>query len=162
MTNQIYQYKAVTGEGQEISLSDYSGKVILIVNTASKCGYTPQLEGLQNLYDAYKNQGFEILAFPSNQFMGQEPLNDQEIQEFCSLTYQTTFPIMKKTSVNGRNAHELFRYLKKELPGILGIGLIKWNFTKFLIDRNGKPVKRYEPAVKPSELLADVESLLKI
>jgi glutathione peroxidase len=161
MTNQIYQYKAETGEGREISLSDYSGKVLLIVNTASKCGFTPQLEGLQSLYDDYQNQGFEILAFPCNQFMGQEPLNDAEIQEFCSLTYQTTFPLMKKINVNGKHAHELFRYLKKELPGMLGIGLIKWNFTKFLIDRNGQAIKRYEPNTKPSELRTDIESLLK-
>lgn len=157
----VYPFKAKTIDGKEISLQDYQGKALLIVNVASKCGYTPQYEGLEKLYKKYKDQGFEILGFPCNQFGAQEPGSEADIQSFCSLTYGVDFPMFSKVDVNGANAHPLYKYLTTEKPGILGTEAIKWNFTKFLIDKNGEPVKRYASADKPESLEADVEKVLK-
>ena len=156
----VYDYSAKTLDGQDVSLADYRGQVLLIVNTASKCGFTPQYEGLEALYKAYKDRGFTILAFPCNQFGAQEPGNAQEIASFCSLTYDVTFPVMSKIDVNGADAHPLYRYLKKEQKGLLGTEAIKWNFTKFLIGKDGQVVERFAPTVKPEDLKAAVEALL--
>ncbi len=158
MTN-IFQFKATSIDSKEISLESYKGQIILVVNTASKCGFTSQYEGFQKIYEKYKDKGFVILAFPCNQFAGQEPGNDSEIKEFCSLKYGVTFPMFSKVEVNGRNAHPLFKYLQKELPGIMG-ERIKWNFTKFLIDREGNPRKRFAPTTKPKNLCKDIELLI--
>jgi glutathione peroxidase len=157
----VYPFKAKTIAGKEISLQDYQGKALLIVNVASKCGFTPQYEGLEKLYKKFKDQGFEILGFPCNQFGAQEPGSEADIQSFCSLTYGVDFPMFSKVDVNGANAHPLYKYLTTEKPGILGTEAIKWNFTKFLIDKNGEPVKRYGSADKPENLEADVEKVLK-
>ncbi len=153
----IYDYKAVDIRGNERSLSEFKGKSLLIVNTASKCGFTPQYEGLQQLYDKYQGK-LEILAFPCNQFGKQEPGSSEDIQSFCDLTFKTSFPLFEKVDVNGDTTHPLFKYLKDELPGLLGSKKIKWNFTKFLIDHNGKPVKRYAPIDKPESLEKDIEA----
>lgn len=156
----IYEYKALDIRGNERSLSEFKGKSILVVNTASKCGFTPQYEGLQNLYKKYEGK-LEILAFPCNQFGKQEPGNSEEIQSFCDLTFKTSFPLFEKIDVNGENTHPLFKYLKSELPGILGSEKVKWNFTKFLIDSEGNPVKRYAPVDKPESLEKDIEKSFK-
>jgi glutathione peroxidase len=156
----IYDYSAKTLDGQDVSLADYRGQVLLIVNTASKCGFTPQYEGLEALYKAHKDRGFTILAFPCNQFGAQEPGNAEEIASFCSLTYDVTFPVMSKIDVNGADAHPLYRYLKKERKGLLGTEAIKWNFTKFLIGKDGEVVERFAPTVKPEDLKVAVEALL--
>ena len=142
-------------------MSKYKGKVLLIVNVASECGFTPQYKGLEKLYQTYKNEGFEILAFPCNQFGNQEPGNPEQIQKFCSETYQTTFPLFEKIDVNGINAHPLYVFLKKEAPGVLGTKSIKWNFTKFLIDRNGTVLKRYGSSTKPKEISEDIVKALE-
>jgi len=134
--------------------------VLLIVNTASKCGFTPQYEGLEALYKTYKDRGFAVLAFPCNQFGAQEPGNAEEIANFCSLTYDVTFPVMSKIDVNGADAHPLYRFLKKEQKGVLGTEAIKWNFTKFLIGKDGEVVERFAPTVKPEDLKVAVEALL--
>jgi glutathione peroxidase len=160
MENSIYDFTVLNAGGEELPMENYRGKVLLIINTASKCGFTPQYEGLQKLYEAYGDKGLEILAFPCNQFMNQEPLSDKEIAEFCSLNYQVTFPVLKKIDVNGKNTAPLFRFLKKKLPGALGIQSVKWNFTKFLVDKNGKPVKRFAPATEPEKLRSYLENLL--
>lgn len=139
---------------------DYADKVLLVVNVASECGFTPQYKELQSLYDQFHNQGLEILAFPCNQFGGQEPGTPQQIEEFCSTRFGVTFPIFQKTDVNGANAHPLFEYLKTAAPGLLGTEAIKWNFTKFLVNRNGLPVKRYASASSPSSISADIKELL--
>lgn len=141
-------------------LIKYIGQVVLVVNTASQCGFTPQYQELQELYQSYHDRGFVVLAFPCNQFGGQEPGTNDEIKEFCQLNYGVSFPVMEKIEVNGTHTHPVFAYLKKECPGILGTEKIKWNFTKFLIDREGKPYKRYAPSVKPSEIKTDIELLL--
>jgi glutathione peroxidase len=141
-------------------LSAYAGKVLLIVNTASKCGFTPQYEGLEQLHRDYADRGFEVLGFPCNQFGAQEPGDAAEIANFCSLTYDVTFPVFGKVDVNGVDAHPLFKALKKEAPGLLGSQTIKWNFTKFLVDRAGRVVTRYSPQTKPEALRADIERLL--
>ncbi len=156
----VYDYSAKTLDGQDVSLADYRGQVLLIVNTASKCGFTPQYEGLETLYKAYKDRGFTVLAFPCNQFGAQEPGNAEEIANFCSLTYDVTFPVMSKIEVNGADAHPLYRFLKKEQKGLLGTEAIKWNFTKFLIGKDGEVVERFAPTVKPEDLKAAVEALL--
>ena len=156
----VYDYSAKTLDGQDVSLADYRGKVLLIVNTASKCGFTPQYEGLEALYKAYKDRGFTVLAFPCNQFGAQEPGNAEEIANFCSLTYDVTFPVMSKIDVNGADAHPLYRFLKKEQKGLLGTEAIKWNFTKFLIGKDGEVVERFAPTVKPEDLKVAVEALL--
>jgi len=156
----VYDYSAKTLDGQDVSLADYRGQVLLIVNTASKCGFTPQYEGLEALYKAHKDRGFTVLAFPCNQFGAQEPGNAEEIASFCSLTYDVTFPVMSKIDVNGADAHPLYRYLKKEQKGLLGTEAIKWNFTKFLIGKDGEVVERFAPTVKPEDLKVAVEALL--
>lgn len=145
--------------GGDVSLSSYKGKVLLVVNTATGCGFTPQYEGLQKLYDAYKDKGFEILDFPCNQFAGQAPGTIEEIQSFCTLNYGTTFPRFAKIDVNGKNASPLFSYLKKQKKSALGSS-IKWNFTKFLIDREGNVVNRYAPADTPASIEPDILALL--
>jgi glutathione peroxidase len=156
----VYDYSAKTLDGQDVSLADYRGQVLLIVNTASKCGFTPQYEGLEALYKAHKDRGFTVLAFPCNQFGAQEPGNAEEIANFCSLTYDVTFPVMSKIDVNGADAHPLYRFLKKEQKGVLGTEAIKWNFTKFLIGKDGEVVERFAPTVKPEDLTVAVEALL--
>ncbi|RRN63093.1 glutathione peroxidase [Caulobacter sp. 602-1] len=156
----VYDYSAKTLDGQDVSLADYRGQVLLIVNTASKCGFTPQYEGLEALYKSHKDRGFTILAFPCNQFGAQEPGNAEEIANFCSLTYDVTFPVMSKIDVNGADAHPLYRFLKKEQKGLLGTEAIKWNFTKFLIGKDGEVVERFAPTVKPEDLKVAVEALL--
>lgn len=156
----VYDYSAKTLDGQDVSLADYRGQVLLIVNTASKCGFTPQYEGLEALYKTHKDRGFTVLAFPCNQFGAQEPGNAEEIANFCSLTYDVTFPVMSKIDVNGADAHPLYRFLKKEKKGLLGTEAIKWNFTKFLIGKDGEVVERFAPTVKPEDLRAAVEALL--
>lgn len=160
MEKTIYDYTVQKAGGEEGSLKEYEGKVLLIVNTASKCGFTPQFEGLQTLYEQYRDNGLEILAFPCNQFMNQEPLNEKEIAEFCSVNYNISFPVMKKIDVNGKKASPLYNFLKNKLPGALGIKSIKWNFTKFLVNSSGVPVKRYAPSVAPEKLTADIEKFL--
>jgi glutathione peroxidase len=156
----VYDYSAKTLDGQDASLADYRGQVLLIVNTASKCGFTPQYEGLEALYRDYKDKGFTALAFPCNQFGAQEPGNAEEIANFCSLTYDVTFPVLAKIDVNGPSAHPLYAYLKHEQKGLLGTEAIKWNFTKFLIGRDGEVVERFAPTTKPEDLKQAVEALL--
>ena len=156
----IYDFVVKNNMGKEVSLNEYKGKVLLIVNTASKCGFTPQFAGLQKLYDKFGNDKFEILAFPCNQFANQEPKTDEEIKTFCTLNYGVTFPIFKKIEVNGENAEPLFKYLREKTPGLLG-DAIKWNFTKFLIDSEGNVIKRYAPATKPEKLEAKIKELIE-
>ncbi|GAB5465803.1 MAG: hypothetical protein Kapaf2KO_12390 [Candidatus Kapaibacteriales bacterium] len=159
MANNIYDFEVTTLSGESQKLSDYSGKVLLIVNTASECGYTPQYEGLQKVYEQYKEKGFEVLAFPCNQFGGQEPGTSDEIANFCTTNYSVTFPMFEKIEVNGENEHPLYSYLKSSQSGLI-TDAIKWNFTKFLIDKNGKPVDRYAPQTKPESITEDIEELL--
>jgi glutathione peroxidase len=156
----VYDYSAKTLDGQDVNLADYRGQVLLIVNTASKCGFTPQYEGLEALYKAYKDRGFTVLAFPCNQFGAQEPGDAAEIANFCSLTYDVSFPVMSKIDVNGADAHPLYKFLKKEQKGVLGTEAIKWNFTKFLVGKDGQVVDRFAPTVKPEDLKVAVEALL--
>lgn len=155
----IYNHTVLNASGEEVSLADYKGKVLLIVNVASKCGFTPQYEGLQELYESYKKQGLEILGFPSNQFAGQEPGSNEEIQSFCQLNFGVTFPVLAKIDVNGENENPLFTYLKQEQKGLLG-SKIKWNFTKFLVAKDGSVIKRYAPNVAPIKMKQDIERLL--
>lgn len=152
----IYDFKVKTIDGAMKNLSDYKGNVLLIVNTASKCGFTPQYEGLEILYKMHKTEGFFVLGFPCNQFGAQEPGDETEIKNFCSLTYDVSFPMFAKVDVNGDNADPLFEFLKKQSKGFLGTSFIKWNFTKFLVGRDGKVIKRYAPTDKPADLSADV------
>ena len=156
----IYDCGIKTMDGQDKLLGDYKGKVLLIVNTASKCGFTPQYQGLGDLYRRYKDRGFVVLAFPCNQFGHQEPGSESEIQQFCTTRYDVSFPVFAKIEVNGANTHPLYRYLKNEKSGVLGTKAIKWNFTKFLVDRSGHVVRRYAPADKPESLTGDIEQLL--
>jgi glutathione peroxidase len=149
-----------TADGSAASLEPYRGKVLLIVNTASKCGFTPQYEGLEALHRDYAERGFEVLAFPCNQFGGQEPGDAAEIANFCTLTYDVTFPVFAKVDVNGSNADPLFERLKSDAPGVLGSKAIKWNFTKFLVDREGTVLDRYAPTTKPEDIRKDIEKLL--
>jgi glutathione peroxidase len=157
----VYDFHAKTIDGGEVSLSQYKGDVLLIVNVASKCGFTPQYEGLERLQEKYKNRGFNVLGFPSNQFGGQEPGADSEIKSFCQLNYGVTFPLFSKIDVNGAAAHPLYGFLKEERPGIFGTEQIKWNFTKFLVDRQGDVIQRYAPQDKPESLEKDIEEALK-
>ncbi|WP_294335920.1 glutathione peroxidase [uncultured Sphingomonas sp.] len=150
----------IAAEGTTTDLSDHAGKVLLIVNTASKCGFTPQYAGLEALHRRYADRGFAVLGFPCNQFGAQEPGDAAEIANFCSLTYDVTFPVFAKVDVNGDGAAPLFRHLKREAPGLLGSESIKWNFTKFLIDRDGTVVDRYAPTTKPEDIAKDIERLL--
>ncbi len=156
----IYDFNVTTIDGQEVSMSKYKGKVLLIVNVASKCGFTKQYEGLEKLYDKYKDDGFMILGFPSNQFSNQEPGTNKEIKEFCSLTYGVNFDMFEKVDVNGENAIPLYKHLKKEVRGFAGTQSIKWNFTKFLVDPNGKVIERYGSITKPKELEKEIKRLL--
>ncbi len=155
----IYEYTVKDNKGSDVSLSTYKGKVLLVVNTATGCGFTPQYEGLENMYRKYKEQGFEILDFPCNQFGNQAPGSDAEISEFCSLRYDTTFPRFKKIDVNGDNEDPLYTFLKSEKGGF-PTKKIKWNFTKFLVDRDGKVVARFGPTVKPEDIEDKVKALL--
>ncbi len=156
----VFQFEAKLINGANVHLSEYEGKIIVVVNTASKCGLTPQYEGLEKLQQKYRNQGLIILAFPCNQFGKQEPGNANEIAEFCQLNYQLSFPIFEKIEVNGSNAHPLFKYLKSKLGGGLFGSAIKWNFTKFVIDRNGVPKKRFSPTSTPESMETYIKSML--
>lgn len=155
----FYDLKAKTLKGETISMNSFKGKTVLVVNTASKCGLTPQYEGLEALYEKYKDNGLEILGFPCNQFGNQEPDGADAIEEFCQVNYGVHFKMFDKIEVNGSNTHPVFKYLKKQLGGTLG-SRIKWNFTKFLIDKNGQPVKRFSPLTKPEHLTKDIEKIL--
>ena len=156
----VFDFTAALPGGKSQDLADYKGKVLLVVNTASKCGFTPQYEGLEELHRKYADQGFEVLAFPCNQFGAQEPGDEEEIKNFCSLTYDVTFPLMAKVDVNGDNADPLWAYMKQQQAGLMGSRGIKWNFTKFLVDKTGKVVARHGPQVKPEALAKDIEKLL--
>ena len=156
----IADFTVVNNKGEQIDLKQKLGKIILVVNTASKCGFTPQYEGLEELFQQYREQGFEVLAFPCNQFGGQEPGNASEIAEFCKVNFGLTFPLMEKVDVNGDDASPLFDWMKAEKPGLMGSKTIKWNFTKFLIDRGGNVVKRYAPTDAPKSIAKDIEKLL--
>lgn len=160
MAASVHEFKARTITGEEILLDRYKGKALLIVNTASACGYTPQYAGLEALHEKYQDRGFAVLGFPCNQFGKQEPGSEAEIAAFCKKNYGVTFPMFAKVDVNGDQAHPLFDYLKKSLPGLLGTEPIKWNFTKFLIDKEGKPIERFAPATKPESIEKTVETLL--
>ena len=151
MKNSFYQFKALSLQGKEVGMDAYKGKTLLVVNTASKCGLTPQFEGLEKLYEKYKEKGFEILGFPCNQFANQEPGDEKSISEGCMVNYGVTFPMFSKIKVNGDDAHPIYKYLKKELGGLFG-SKIKWNFTKFLVDAEGKPVKRFAPTTTPEKI----------
>ena len=159
--NSLDEIPLSTIDGETQRVGDYAGKAMLVVNVASKCGFTPQYEGLEKLYRRYRDKGFVVLGFPCYQFGHQEPGNAEEIKNFCSLKYDVTFPMFAKTEVNGDKAHPLFKELKSEAPGLLGTQAIKWNFTKFLIDKHGKVVKRFAPTDKPEDLAGDVEAALK-
>ena len=155
-----YDFSAKTIDGQEQSLADYKGKAMLVVNTASKCGFTPQYTGLEKLWKKYQDQGLVVLGFPCDQFGHQEPGNEAEIRNFCSLNYDVTFPMFAKVDVNGDSAHPLWKWLKDEKGGFLGIDAIKWNFSKFLIGRDGEVIKRYAPTDKPESIAKDIEEAL--
>ena len=155
-----YEFEAVDIDGNNVPLADYRGKALLIVNVASKCGFTPQYTGLEKLWQDYRERGLVVLGFPCDQFGNQEPGNEEEIKNFCSLTYEVDFPMFAKIEVNGANTHPLWKWLKKEKGGLLGIDAIKWNFTKFLVGRDGKPLKRYAPTDKPESLTGDIEKAL--
>jgi len=156
----VWGFEAQTIDGQRVPLSRYKGKVLLIVNTASKCGFTPQFDGLQVLWQAYQDKGLVVLGFPSNQFGAQDPGSNDEIASFCQLNYGVSFPMMAKVDVNGGGAHPLYRWLTQEAPGVLGTQAIKWNFTKFLVGRDGKTIKRYAPQDEPAKLTKDIEAAL--
>ena len=155
-----YDFSAKTLDGEEQALAAHQGKAMLIVNTASKCGFTPQYTGLEKLYEKYQDKGLVVLGFPCDQFGHQEPGDAEEIRNFCSLNYDVTFPLYEKIEVNGGNAHPLWKWLKKEKPGLLGMEAVKWNFTKFLIDKQGKVVKRYAPTDTPEKIEKDLASVL--
>ena len=155
----IYDFKALTSKGKELDFAQFEGKVLLIVNTASKCGFTPQFAGLEQLNQEYKDRGLVVIGFPCNQFASQDPGSDSEIEGFCQLNYGVTFQIMKKVDVNGSEAHPIFQYLKSQTKGLLGSS-IKWNFTKFLNSRDGKTIKRYAPTTKPEKMKNDIEAML--
>jgi glutathione peroxidase len=159
MEQKFYELNANSLHGKEVSMEDYKGKVVVVVNTASKCGFTPQYEGLEKLYKDYKDKGLVILGFPCNQFGNQEPGSEKDIAEGCLLNYGVSFPMFSKVFVNGENTHPVFNYLKNELKGTLGNN-VKWNFTKFVIDRNGEPVKRFAPISKPESMKDTIEQLL--
>lgn len=155
----IYQFSAVANNQQEMSFEQFSGKVLLVVNTASACGFTPQYQGLEKLQQQFGEQGFTVLAFPCNQFGKQESGSDEEIKGFCDLNFNISFPLFAKIDVNGRDEHPLYAWLKQQKPGILGRN-IKWNFTKFLVDKQGQVVKRYAPTTKPEQIVDDIKKLL--
>ena len=157
----VYEFSAKTIDGKSRKLGDYKGKVLLVVNTASQCGFTPQYKGLEAIYQKYKGQGFAVLGFPSNQFGQQEPGNDTEIAEFCEMNYGVSFPLFSKIDVNGEQAHPLFKFLTSSKPGLLGSEGIKWNFTKFLVGKDGQVIARYAPTTKPEDLGKDIEKALQ-
>ena len=159
MEQNFYQFEAISLQGKQISMKDYKEKLVLVVNTASKCGLTPQYEGLEKVYKKYKDKGFVVLGFPCNQFANQEPGDEKNISEGCLINYGVTFPMFAKVDVNGETAHPLFKYLKNELKGTFG-NKVKWNFTKFLIDANGKPVKRFSPITKPEKIEKYIQTML--
>ena len=156
----VHDYSAKTIDGEDRKLSDYKGKVMMIVNTASKCGFTPQYKGLEKVFREFRGRGLVVLGFPCDQFGHQEPGDENEIKKFCLLNYDVSFPMFSKVDVNGDHAHPLFKYLKNEAPGLLGSRGIKWNFTKFLVDKSGKVVKRYGSMDKPESIIKDIEKLL--
>lgn len=156
----FYDLSAKTMQGKEISMEEFKGKVVLIVNTASKCGFTPQFTELEGLYEKFKDKNFVILGFPCNQFLSQDPKSNEEINSFCKLNYGVTFPMFEKIEVNGANTHPIYKFLKENKKGALG-SKIKWNFTKFLIDSEGNVIERYAPMTKPSSIEGDIEKLLK-
>lgn len=159
MKGSIYDFEANKLNGEKIKLDAFKGKTMVVVNTASKCGLTPQYEGLESMYEKYKDQGLVILGFPCNQFGKQEKGNSDEIQEFCQVNYGVSFPMFEKIEVNGKDAHPMYKYLKSELGGLLG-SKIKWNFTKFVIDKNGKPVKRFAPTTAPEKMEDYIKEIL--
>ncbi|HUW70191.1 MAG TPA: glutathione peroxidase [bacterium] len=161
MSTTLHDFKARTIQGKDVSLAEYKGSVVLVVNTASKCGFTPQYAGLQKLYETYRDQGLVVLGFPCNQFAEQEPASETEIASFCSLNYGVTFPLFAKVDVNGEHAHPLFAFLKDSLRGFLGSRNINWNFTKFLVGRDGKPVKRFSSQTPPELLSTAIERALQ-
>ncbi|PAU58592.1 glutathione peroxidase [Pseudomonas sp. PIC25] len=161
MSDALLSIPCTTITGEQKTLADFDGKALLVVNTASKCGFTPQYKGLEALWQRYRDKGLVVLGFPCNQFGKQEPGNEEAISEFCELNYGVTFPLFKKIDVNGAGAHPLFVNLKKRAPGLLGSQGIKWNFTKFLINKDGSLIKRFAPTTKPEELSAEIEALLK-
>jgi glutathione peroxidase len=160
MANTIYNFEAKNINGEKLSLEQYKGKTLLFVNVASKCGFTPQYKELEEIYRQYKDQGLEILAFPCNQFGSQEPGDAEEIKKFCSLNYDVSFPLFSKVDVNGDETAPFYSFLKESLPGILGSKSIKWNFTKFLVDKNGVPHSRYAPTDKPNDILDVIKKIL--
>ena len=155
-----YDFDAIDIDGKTVSMADYRGQALLVVNVASKCGFTPQYSGLEKLWQDYRERGLVVLGFPCDQFGNQEPGNEEEIKNFCSLTYEVDFPMFAKVDVNGAQAHPLWKWLKKEKGGLLGIDAIKWNFTKFLVGRDGKVLKRYAPTDKPESMQGDIEAAL--
>ena len=158
--NTVYDFEARQINGQSVPLSEFTGKVMLIVNTASQCGFTPQFGGLEELHKTYAGKGLAVLGFPCNQFGSQDPGSDGEIAEFCQVNYGVSFPMMSKIDVNGPAAHPLYKWLTAEAPGLLGSKSIKWNFTKFLVGKNGQVIKRYAPTDKPADLVKDIEAAL--
>ncbi len=156
----FYRLDAITLDGKTVSMEDYRGKVVLVVNVASKCGFTPQYASLEAIYREYKDRGFVVLGFPCNQFMWQEPGDNGAIGSFCKLRYDVSFPIFSKICVNGPSTHPIFRFLKQQKPGFLGLGRIGWNFTKFLIDREGRVVARFSPLTKPEKIIPAIEESL--
>lgn len=160
LMSKLYEFKVINNKGQPFDMAKVKDKVVLVVNTASKCGFTPQFEGLESLYKQYKDKGLVIVGFPCNQFMNQDPGSDSEITSFCQLNYGVSFPMMKKIDVNGDNAAPIYQWLKSQKSGLLGLTRIKWNFEKFLIDRNGQVVSRYASTKKPDDLKKDIEKLL--
>lgn len=160
MSQSIYDFSCKDIKGELKPMSDYKGKVLLIVNTASNCGFTPQYKGLEALYQQFKDKGFEVLGFPCNQFMAQEPGDEEEIKNFCSLKYDVSFPMFSKIDVNGPDADPLYQYLRKEAKGVLGTSSVKWNFTKFLVDKNGNVIKRFATQTKPEDITKEIAALL--
>ncbi len=158
----LYNFVVKNSNEEDVSLEQYRNKVTLVVNVASRCGFTPQYSALQNLYSQYKDQGFIVLGFPCNQFGSQEPGSNSEIQDFCSQNYGVSFPVFAKIEVNGSEEHPLYHWLKEEAPGIFGTEMIKWNFTKFLVGKDGKVIKRYAPQADPKDLKADIEAALSL
>lgn len=158
--NSFFDFNVKAANGNETPLSQYKGKVVLVVNVASKCGFTPQYKGLEEVYREFKDQNFVAIGFPCNQFGSQEPGSAEEIQKFCSLTYDVSFPIMSKIDVNGSDADPVYMFMKEQAPGLLGTEIIKWNFTKFLIGKDGKVIKRYAPTVEPKDMVSDIKAAL--
>lgn len=161
MEKTLYSFTVKAADGSDVPLDKYKGQVVLVVNVASKCGFTPQYEGLENLYEQFKDQGFTVLGFPCNQFGAQEPGSNADIQQFCSLNYNVKFPVMAKVDVNGDSADPVYKWMKEAAPGLLGTEMIKWNFTKFLVGKDGKIIKRYPPQEEPKNLTPDIQAAIK-